>query len=299
MKELIIFLLFLALIGVSMFYFVNLDMETRIFYVNKSEIFQGESYALSSQFYPNMRFSHLPITYSIEYCSELSRNNMLEAMNFLDNMTGIKFQESSNPEVFITCDKKKIREEEIDMRTYIAGEGGPTSIVNTSLYHIIQKGQIIIFSSEDCFNVELHELLHVLGFDHSSNPESVMYNISSCNQYVTHDITDEIKRLYSQESLPELAFEEVQANRTGDYLNIEVNIKNRGLDSSEDFSITLFDKKKEIDSFDFGELNYGAGKTLTVQNIRTGNIDYLKIVIDYDNNIREIDESNNKIELFL
>ena len=79
---------------------------------------------------------------------------------------------------------------EQDDDLFIAGEGGPTSITNTSLYNVILKGKILLYKKSECEEpiVELHELLHVFGFDHSQDPNNIMFNLSSCNQEISQDI---------------------------------------------------------------------------------------------------------------
>lgn len=263
----------------------------------------GQSYEGRLQFYPKMRFNHLPITYYIELsCDEEREDNMLAALSVLTEKAGISFKESGpKADIFVACSEKSKEE-----GMFIAGEGGPTKIINTSLYNIIEKGNVIFFHSLDCkkgnYNVELHELLHVFGFEHSTNQYSVMYNTTHCNQKITQDIIDELINLYKVEPLPDLYFEEVKAKKQGFYLDIDFQVKNQGLILAKNVSVSIFDNEKneKIKDFNIGDLDYGASKILSAQNIKaTLSVDELRIVIDSSNQIRELEKRNNVVRMGL
>lgn len=293
----LVFLLVVSLL--SLYENLPLSSKARVFVpVNQSEIIEQSSYYKGSQFYFNMRFNHLPITYFFDpSCAILSKSNMFDAMNFLDDKANVTFKENKdNPDIVIGCSERYMDEE----NQFIAGEGGPTVIVNTSLYYVIEKGNIKLYTAEDCgHNIELHELLHVLGFDHSQNINSVMYNVSSCQQEVTHDIIDELIRLYSQEPLPDLYIEKINASRVGKYLGFEAGIKNQGLVDATNVSITLFSDSKKLYEYDFGDISLSVIKTLYVENIAVGKIDRLIFKIDAEDKVKEINEENNRVELAL
>ena len=59
---------------------------------------------------------------------------------------------------------------------------------------------------------ELHELMHVFGFNHSMDSNSLMYPyLTSCNQKLDNSIIEELIRLYSIPNLPDLYFENISA----------------------------------------------------------------------------------------
>ena len=74
-------------------------------------------------------------------------------------------------------------------------------------------------------------------------------------------------------------------------------MRNRGLIDAKNVSLTLFDRKGKIEEFNLKDIVLGAGKKLSVENIRVGRIDYLKIVVDAKDRIKEIYEENNVVEL--
>lgn len=273
---------------------------------NQSEQFVEVNYTSSSlrysytekmQFYPNMRFSQLPITYGFDpECSQKRRENMKNAMALLEEKTPLRFViNEEDPAIFIGC-SERFREEE---GLFIAGHGGPKVIINSTLYSVILKGTIKLFSESCGYNVELHEVLHVLGFDHSPNPGSIMYNVSSCDQKLTEDIIEELQRLYAVPSLPDLYFQNVSSFKRGRYLNINFAVLNQGLIDASNIQVILYADKVKVDEFTIDEIEIGAGKIITAQNLRLPSnvISSLKLIIDEENRIEELDERNNVVEM--
>ena len=87
--------------------------------------------------------------------------------------------------------------------------------------HVQVTRPITKVKSKDCSypNVELHELLHVLGFDHSENKKSIMYQlIESCDQILDQSIINQLKLLYAEENLPDLYFDKINVIKKGRYL---------------------------------------------------------------------------------
>ena len=247
------------------------------------------------QFYPNMRYADREISYSIgQECSEENNMEMKKAFYYLENMSVIRFKEKEKGEITIGCREEERREGGI----IIAGEGGPSSIVNSGLFNIILEGQVLLIHPDSCgFNVELHELLHALGFDHSDNPKSIMYNLSNCNQVLSKDIVDEINRLYSVDSLPDLHFSNISAVKKGSYVHMNISVKNRGLKDSESVKVALETDTGENEDFDFMEIEAGAGRTLFIENLKVSlKTESIRLVIKDGS---ELDLKNNQAELLV
>lgn len=274
----------------------SINQEERFIHLNYSSSLQ-ESYAEKMQFYPNMRFRTLPISFGFDpECSQRRHENVKNAFTLLEEKTILKFEPRENkPEVFIECSEKYKDEEGL----FIAGHGGPKVIINSTQYSVILKGTIKLFSESCDYNVELHEILHVLGFDHSTNSNSIMYNVSSCDQQLTEDIINELNRLYRIESLPDLYFQNIDSFKKGRYLNINFAVINQGLVDASNFKVVLFADESRIDEFVIEGIEIGAGKVISAQNLRlpSHRIQSLSLVIDENNSIKELNEDNNKIEL--
>ena len=275
----ILFLLIIALIFSSYILFFKItEFNSNPVILEQKNITPNEniiSYPYGElQYYPNMRFNHNNITYSIDSsCSEEKIKRIEKAISMLEeDVNEISFfYTNNNADIEIICENKNVPSEVKEY--FIAGEGGPTSVINTSLFYIIEKGKILLYndkSSCDHPNVELHELLHVFGFEHSTNKESIMYSVSSCKQVLTEDIKNELKRLYSIENLPELYFSEIDVKKHGSYIDFELKIKNQGLVKAKNIKLRIIStfSNNTIDEFDMGDIEYGEGKYLKVENLK-------------------------------
>ena len=261
------------------------------------------SYAVK-QFYPNMKFNSNSIYYKIATdCNSEKKQRMLEAFNEFETEVGIiKFYETQeDADIKIVCSEASRSVEDIDEDFFIAGEGGAKEVVQTGRYNVITEGVILLYNSSrgvkcDWPNIELHELLHVFGFDHSLDSNSIMYPIlQSCNQRLDESIVGDLKKLYSQENLADLYFLEVEGVKKGIYLDFNVTVKNSGTINAGNIILRVIEGDAKIEDFDLGEIAFGGGVTYSVTNLRLKkrSVQEIKIVLDGDNLIGEIDENNN------
>ena len=254
----------------------------------------------SIQFYPNMRFNHNDITYKIHPgCGGAERERFTSAAVFLDDKaTSLTISQNSwnsESDIEVLCGEEYLESKDL----FVAGEGGPTFVLNTSLFTVILGGKVVLHKKSCGYNVELHELLHVFGFAHSPNKDSVMYNTSFCNQYLTSDIINELNRLYHIEPMPDLYFSKVDATKHGIYLDFNITVKNQGIIDSPGIKVTLLGDGKKIQNFSIGSVEYGAGRILTATNIKLDSRSTQRItfVIDPANEVSEYSEGNNQITL--
>ena len=129
----------------------------------------------SKQFYENMRYADKIISYHISSsCPESKSSKMIEAIKTLESKTILVFRESSNAEINILCSDVSPQAEE--KNHFVAGEGGPSRVLNTTLYSVILEGKVALYREGNCnnANVATHELLHALGFDHNNNPKNIL-----------------------------------------------------------------------------------------------------------------------------
>lgn len=244
------------------------------------------------QFHPDMRYSDKRISYQIQDCPLAKENNMLDAFNVLSEKTILEFYPVlDSPEIFISCDSKNKFEEGL----FIAGEGGPTNITKTNNFNVILNGKILLIRESECENpnIALHELLHALGFDHSSNPNNILYNISACSQTIGQDVLDLINRLYIAPSYSDLSFEDISAFMHGKYIDANISIRNNGLIPSTSGVIKIIIDDETVEEIDIEELGIGYGRTVRLKNLWVSKLSVSEIKFFIDVKSDELDKNNN------
>ena len=280
---------------------INKDVE---FFSNDSGSYGvfsgGEVFGISdgSQFYPNMRYKNKEIKYWVEpICSDEKKLEIRGALTTLSERTVLTFKNVNKVSAELSIFCSEIAPESGDDSHFIAGEGGPSRILNTSLYTVILSGKVSLFRDDKCEKpqVAIHEILHALGFDHKKDPNSVLYPVTNCNQEIDQSIIDDLNRLYNVESLPDLAIKSAKANLSGRYMNFNVAVENQGLQDSSDATLEVYDSDGFVKSFSLGSLEVGAIKTISVQNLRVSP-DVSKIYFLVMSG-KEITMENNKVDM--
>ena len=284
--------------------YLNLPRNPQQLEINNNPNFQTPITSTVNQFYPNMKFNHNKLTYFIDQNCNLNRKSRMEQA-FVELSTKVPiisfFMSEVNPDIEISCTLNNRVDK--DEKHFVAGEGGAKEIIQTGNYNIITDGIILLYEnskvkSKDCIypNVEIHELLHVLGFDHSEDKKSIMYPvIESCDQVLDTSITGQLKTLYAQENLADVYFDQIEVTKKGRYIDFNLTIKNSGSIKSEKISLTILDGTNIIEQRNLGDLDFGAGITLTTTNLRLKrlNPDQINFILDKENSIKELDEDNN------
>lgn len=254
-----------------------------------------------SQFYPNMRFPYKEISYRIdEDCSLQKKNDMKKGFNALENVTILEFYPvASDEEIFVHCSERI--EKTVDKNFFIAGEGGPTKAIPGTNFTIIFGGEVLLIRDITCDfpNVPVHELLHVLGFNHSENENNIMYPVTHCGQEIGEDTIQLINELYSVPSLPDVLFLDASANVHGRYLDLNVTLKNEGLVTSEEFVVEVFADSKEVKEIEVDPIAVGFGRTISLRNIGINAISIEEFRLVAETSFEELDKSNNVISLSL
>jgi hypothetical protein len=244
------------------------------------------------QFYSSMRFPSSTISYRIENCPLQKDNDARRAFEILENMTVLNFEEvGGDGEILVTCQSKN----KIEGDLFIAGEAGPTNVTQAGEFNVILNGAILLIRKSSCErpNIAIHEILHVLGFDHSTNSNNIMYPVSKCKQTVGQDTIDLINELYSIEPLSDLTFEDASAVMKGKYLDLNMSLRNEGLKASGPFEVVIYADNKLVKKIDFENLDIGYGTKISLRNIWVKQISVKKIEL-LINGFDELDKENNR-----
>jgi hypothetical protein len=287
---LIVLILFLVVLLILSWYFIPTDVFYGKIDFNTNFSLEGDNTTL--QFYPNMRFSSEIISYRIEDCSMQKSNDAVRAFEILQNLTVLSFNPvEKNEEILVTCtDEIRVNED-----FFIAGEGGPTRVIKSGIYYVILQGSVLLIKESNCYNpnVAIHEILHVLGFDHSNNKNNIMYNISKCNQEIGEDIIKEINNLYLLGGLPDLAFESVDSSFDSGYLDTQISIRNVGLTDSKSSTLKIIIEDKTVKEIDINPLRIGEGLAFSLKNLRINKRSIDEITFELETSFKELDKENN------
>ena len=292
-KILVLLILIVVAIILVGFFYQNLPQPPINLEIDSSE---SESFDI-------IEYGHNVISFNIDSgCETDHREAMLRALGiFQDEMEIIRFVEIDSvdtADIKISCPDKRI---ELGESLFAAGEGGPSEIINTSFFKTIKEGKIYLYESPKCEYpvVELHELLHVFGFDHSDNPRSIMYNTSRCDQRITPDMVELIKNLYSIEPLPELVITEISAVKKGKYLDFNITVTNEGLLAVNNVSLKVYGDDKFAEEVWLGDIEIGYGRPLRAANIKLSStkVQEVEFIVDEENSIEEFDKENNLVSM--
>jgi hypothetical protein len=222
------------------------------------------------QFYPNMRFNHNNISYNFKAsCGDDKITGMEKAFSIIQLDVGIiNFYRNSSPDILISCSQAEIQKSE---NTFVAGEGGPREFVNSTEYPIIITGEIeLIGQGLGCNRpiVELHELLHVFGFDHLNDSRYIMYPYADCNQQLNPGHIQYLKDLYSIKPLPDLYFDYANVSKSGRYLNFDIVVDNGGMIDELNATLQVSADNAPVENISLGPIGFGGGIKFSIQNLK-------------------------------
>ena len=254
------------------------------------------------QFYPNMRFPDRNISYGLgSYCTMNKFENVKKAFDILGQKTNLEFyNRKDNPDIEISCLELAPEEKTLGKKYFIAGEGGPSEVINATIYSVILKGKIGIYREEKCDepNVAIHEILHALGFDHVNNTGSIMNPISSCSQQIDDYIVATLNKLYAVDSLPDLVIERAAAVKRGGYIDFNITVANYGLRVSRGVKLEVYADGSKADDFDLESIDIGTKKTLNVDNLDvSGGAEKISFFVSSSIDKKEINSENNGVEI--
>lgn len=298
LEAVVLLMLFVLLFGGLYLLWLNYPQEPTEFerYVRNSSLNLPQE---SQQFHPNMRYQNSSISYFISSnCSEKKKNDFIDATALIESKTILHFYPSNKPDILVSC--SNVAPEPEESGHFVAGEGGPSVILNSTKYAVILLGKVALYRAETCNTpqVAAHEILHALGFDHNKNPMSIMFPVTNCNQEIDQDIIDEIDMLYSVPPFADLVIESVEANKTGRYLNFEVVVGNYGLYGVKDSNLKVYVDGSLLREFDTENIDIGSRRTLTISNLKVpSNTREFSLVVEASEPEISLDNNRAKISV--
>lgn len=298
----IILLVLIALLAAGLYVLwqnVPINREYEAFVANVSSHLPQQS----AQFYPNMRYQQRIIIYNVsDECTPIKQKLISDALSTLEASTHLRFAHTQTgpAELSYLCSARTPEAE--DKRHFVAGEGGPTRIINTTRYAVILSGKVLLYRAEKCDRpiIALHETLHALGFDHTSDKKSVMFPLTDCSQELDPSTIAALNELYAVETAPDLVIQRVSANTTGRYLAFEISVANYGLASTPNATLVISSPERLLHTFPLDDLEFGQRKTLTASNVRIPrDIETLLFTVEQAPGESDLNPSDNRAELRL
>lgn len=173
-------------------------------------------------------------------------------------------------------------------------------ILDTGLFNLTKSAEVIYTpTSGGCEDniTAIHELGHVLGFAHTSDVNSVMFNSVDCKGKITNEMKQSLDALYSIKEFPDLYFGPMEIKKIGTALDINVSIANRGLITSKPVIIDITVDGKFVGTKNVPSIEAGKdwGEKFNV-DVGVG-FNSIELEIDKQNVQEEFDKENNKINL--
>lgn len=125
-----------------------------------------------------------------------------------------------------------------------------------------------------------------------------MFPITNCRQVLDQYIVDEINRVYSIPSYPDLAIEKLSGNKTGRYLSFEIRIVNNGLKDASPATLNVYANGVLINKFDIDQLDLDKKERLAIKNLRIPKEASI-IKFEIQTAEKEISKENNIAEIEL
>jgi len=144
---------------------------------------------------PKWYTNHLTFTFP-KNCTKLQRDKMIDAMNYIVNntRTSLTFTEVADgcSDIIITCLNVS------DMLEDTIGTAQP-SYFDEGYYSVITKSEIELTLGDQLCplpNMQIHELMHSFGFDHSKDPSDIMYEKFGCAQTMKDSLKKNLEQIY-------------------------------------------------------------------------------------------------------
>ena len=204
----------------------------------------AKQYSSYPQFMINTRFPSNHITWMMaDGCSQSQRESVVEAFDIVAEGSVLEFEELySGAQINVTCgDYVEDVNDTYEGVGEVVGEGGPRNISVTPFVSLVHAGVIRLYDDEKCDYpaTAIHELFHVLGFDHVDDKKNILYPLLDCEQRINDEQFKDINSLYSMPEKPDLYIKNITVGKSGRYINYRVVASNQGLVESIKYAVEI------------------------------------------------------------
>lgn len=268
----------------------------------------------------DLRWNHLPLTVYIDDSLIKQKNpdyatDAIRALDMWGKTGTVSFSVVYTSDADITIKwVPSLKEKATDTL-------GNTDIkfINISRLGVIQKAEIELLTrsdsrelnSDDMTNLALHEIGHAIGLHHT-NEDDIMNPVLIIPSKSVKDISasyiNNLEELYNIPAKPDLKMVEVNVTKSSFtrlgrdyfYLNISTSIQNTGLIDAGNFKMRVSADNTVVNDETLQKLEFGNTLNIFQGNLRVdGNFTTIQISIDSDNEIDELDETNNLVNLLV
>ncbi len=293
----------IALIGIFVYGLINPESQV-LRLKNYNSLAETQAAVNASgelkQFVTNLRFNHNDISYYMSPdCSATKKTRFENALFLISDKTKIinfYLTNEKDADILVGCSKDSYEQEK---NVFIAGEGGPTEYLDLKVYPVIKKGKVLLYEESNCDYpvTELHELLHVFGFDHINNSKLLLYPYIKCDQSIPPEAIEALIKLYSVQPAAELYFSNASAVKTGMYLNFKIQINNDGMIKAEEVVLEVYADDEKIEVENLKDIDFGTGQGFYVNNLKLPSANAKNIRFRTITSTNEFDKTDNSIEL--